>query len=251
MDHVTHSDLLEAELATFATTLRTADLDARVPTCPDWAVIDLVEHLGQIHRWAELLVRTTSPTRVGPPSLDDDHPQDRTDPASCAEWIAVGGARLVTTLRAADPTVEMYAWGRDQHVAFWSRRQLHETLVHRIDLELAIGSDWHVEPAAAVDCIDEFFDNLAASARFSPWVKELNGTGSIHLHATDVEGEWMIQLRPDGFDVTHGHDKGDVAARGNARDLLGAILLRSSTEPLEVFGDAELLAFWLAHSAFG
>lgn len=251
MDHLTHCDLLEIELSSFTETLRTADLLASVPTCPDWAVVDLVEHMGQIHRWAELLVRTTTPTRISAPSLADDHPDDSTDPESCAEWIRVGGERLLATLRAADPTIEMYAWGRDQHVAFWSRRQLHETLVHRIDLQLAVGAAWDVDPAAAVDCIDEFFDNLEASARFTPSVAELKGSGSLHLHATDIEGEWMIHLRPGGFDISHGHGKGDVAARGTARDLLGATLDRGSTEPLEIFGDADLLHFWLHHSSFG
>ena len=64
----------------------------------------------------------------------------------------------------ADPGSSMWAWGADQHARFWSRRQLHETLVHRCDLELAQSGRPSVPAHLAADTIDEFLDNLAAFA---------------------------------------------------------------------------------------
>ena len=77
------------------------------------------------------------------------------------EWIREGGSALLHTLRTTIPAAAMWAWGKDRRVTSWSRRQLHETLVHRLDMELATGG----EPAAlafvASDTVAEFLDNLA------------------------------------------------------------------------------------------
>ena len=48
---------------------------------------------------------------------------------------------------------------------------------------------------------------------------------TIHLHATDAPGEWMIERTPDGFTYAHGHGKGDVALRGPISDLTAGNLL--------------------------
>ena len=105
-----------------------------VATCPGWSILDLTEHLGRVHRWAEYLVRNLAQTRLPAHEVPSD--RDRADSA----WIGQGGVRLLATLRRTDPNLEMWAWGADQHVGFWSRRQLHETLIHRIDLQLAMRS---------------------------------------------------------------------------------------------------------------
>jgi hypothetical protein len=95
--------------------------------------------------------------------------------------------------------------------------------------------------------VGEFLDNL----RVAPWKREdlraLEGAGqTLHLHATDADGEWMITLDPDGYTWEHGHGKGTVAVRGRAADLL--LLLYGRTAPTEdtfqVFGDTALLAHW-------
>ena len=159
MHHDQYCDELDLEVDRFADALTTADLAARVPSCPKWNVADLTRHLGTVHRWAEHLVRTRATTRIrlADTELGEIEVSD--------EWLRAGGHALSATLRAADPDQSMWAWGADQHVRFWSRRQLHETLVHRFDLELAIGVTSQVDPAIAADAIDEFFSNLTCDRR--------------------------------------------------------------------------------------
>jgi hypothetical protein len=71
--------------------------------------------------------------------------------------------------------------------------------------------------------------------------------GTLHLHATDVEGEWLVRLGEDGVTFTLGHAKGDVALRGTAEDLLLWCWNRVPVdERFEVFGDASLLEAWRA-----
>src|SRR5579863_4338239 len=145
LNHVECCDALEIEVGRFASAMSSMSRDDEIPTCPGWNVVDLAEHLGLIHRWAEELVRLRSPERIRRERSVAD--RDTVSP----EWIRDGGDRLVATLRQADPDDAMWAWGPDQHVRFWSRRQLHETLVHRTDLELAAHLDPSVEPVIAID----------------------------------------------------------------------------------------------------
>jgi hypothetical protein len=41
-----------AETARFVEVTRCADPATRVPTCPEWTVPELTEHVGRAHRWA-------------------------------------------------------------------------------------------------------------------------------------------------------------------------------------------------------
>ena len=70
--------------------------------------------------------------------------------------------------------------------------------------------------------------------------------GTIHLHATDAEGEWSLTVRPDFLETHHEHTKGDVAIRARASDLLLWAVNRKSPDSadLELFGDRALLDAW-------
>jgi hypothetical protein len=59
----------------------------------------------------------------------------------------------------------------------------------------------------------------------------------VHLHATDVEGEWLVTLGGSTVAVEHGHAKGDAAVRGTAADLHLWLWGRVPLDRLEVFGD--------------
>jgi len=248
LDHRAFCELLAREAPVTVAAFRAVDAATVVPSCPDWTVADLARHLGGVHRWAEHLVRTRAPERDLAPK-DPDRPADDAPSDAWADWIDAGLERLVATLRDADGDEPVWCWGDGTDVEWWSRRQLHETVVHRIDAQLAAGAEWTVDPDVAVDAVDEHLANVAASAYFSAGVANLKGEGSLHLHATDAEGEWMITLAPDGFAITHEHGKGTVAARGTARDLLAAVTNRGTTDTLEVFGDADLLQWWFTNSA--
>ncbi len=246
MDHATHCDALAEEVERFAAAYGAVPGDTPVPSCPGWTADDLAEHLGHVHRWAEHLVRVQAPERISPRDMGFDR-----GPANPA-WIRAGGADLVATLRAGDPDAPMWAWGADQHLRFWSRRQLHETLVHRMDAELAGGAVSGADPAVAADAVDEFLGNLAAAGRFSPRVAELHGQGTLRFAATDAAASWTVTLRPDGFEVAAGGDGAPAAALSAPAATLLLVLYRRT--PLAdsgatVEGRAELVDFWLSHSA--
>jgi uncharacterized protein (TIGR03083 family) len=252
-------DQLRADIARITTLIAEGAPDAPVPSCPRWTFADLVGHLGGVHRWAAAIVTRLPRERM---ELTE---QELAKPAqwpAVAGWFAEGGAALLDALAAADPDAPCYAWGADQHVRFWLRRQLHENTIHRVDAELAVlGEAGEIDPAVAMDNIDEFLDNLPAVARFRREVRDLHGDGeTLHLHATDLDGsalpgEWLITLEPDGFRWSHAHVKGAAAVRGTARDLALWINHRllpesAAAQRLELLGEEPLLAYWSAKTAF-
>ena len=215
-----HLDAIRTEGGRFWDTIDAAsDLEARVPACPDWTVGDLAQHVAGVHIfWTKI---------VEPDAGTDDLPgRDAL-------------RRMVHVLGSADPQRFVWTWSAQQDVAFVIRHQVQETAVHRWDTQTATGID--VEPIAAdlaADAIDEFL-TLARPAvtEDSPPLP-----GSVHLHCTDVDGEWFVH--PDGR-VEPIHAKGDVALRGAASDLLLALYNRVPLDDLDVIGDRGVAEMFL------
>lgn len=244
---MTYDDLLAAvpaEATALARAARTAGPDAVVPAVPEWTMAKLVKHVGTTHRWAAANVAAGG-ARVTPRDLDLALPAD---PSGYPDWFESGAGDLVAVLRAADPDAPAWSWAAGQTAGFWARRMAHETAVHRWDAESAPGTQTPIPTALAVDGIDERLENLVPSMEFNEaGAAVLGGAGeSIHLHATDVDGEWLLRFGPDGFSYSREHAKGDLAVRGPASDLLLVLLGRRGLEGLETFGDAGVLD---AHAA--
>jgi uncharacterized protein (TIGR03083 family) len=247
VDHLECCDALAIEIGRFANVMSTMARDEEIPSCPGWSVVDLAEHLGLIHRWAEELVRKRAPERI--PRVASLENRDVVRP----EWIEDGGRQLVTTLLGADPQDEMWAWGGDQHVRFWSRRQLHETLVHRMDLELAAQRSPRAETPVVIDAIDEFLCNFENDAKKSPGLSSLRGNGEqLAFRPSDSPMMWSITFDEDGFQVSDDAADFDAELTGTSIDLLLAILGRRGVDegPVEVNGDRRIVDLWLAHSDF-
>jgi uncharacterized protein (TIGR03083 family) len=235
LEYQTYIDVLQAESVVFSRAARAAGVDARVPSCPDWNVADLLQHVGRLHRWVTDIV-------VNEP---DDPMREWTKPfppaAELILWFDEGVTPFVVALTEAGPDKVVWSWSNDQSTRFWARRQAHELAVHRYDMQLAAGTPQTIERALAVDGIDEYFD-LIPSWRGAGNVRGAGET--LHFHCTDGAGEWLARLDPDGLVVTREHAKGDVAARGTASDLLLYLYGRVMSSELEVFGDAALLTRW-------
>ena len=117
----------------------------------------------------------------------------------------------------------------------------HESLVHMWDAETAENEHIFIDGDIACDGVDEFIDvslQLAASRKEFAYPD-----GSLHLHRTDGEGEWLLEVADNELIVKRVHEKGDVAVRGNALSLL-LYLWGRQPEDIEIFGDSELARSW-------
>lgn len=254
LDHEWFCERAEKEISALAAVIGGADIGgvpdaaANVPTCPGWTLTDLARHTGAVHRWATTIVATRAGARVPFPD-----PAASWDSApACAEWIADGGTPLLTALRAAGPLTDVWSWGPGRTSGWWARRVLHETTVHRADAELALGiGDPEIDPLVAADGIDEFLFNLPSARRPYPHLASLPTGASLHLHATDADGEWVIRFTDRGIDWQRGHEKATTAVRGPLTSLLLFTYGRrpAADRRLAVFGDASVPALWQEKTA--
>jgi uncharacterized protein (TIGR03083 family) len=209
-----------------------ASLDAPVVACPGWNVADLLWHIGEVHDFWGRVVASRATDRSQIPAA----PDRPADPELLA-WYRAGLDRLADLLAAADPATSVWTWATQKDVAFVQRRMAQETIVHRVDAEVAAtGTASPIDPALAVDGVDEFFQFFADDKL--PDAAPLGG--SIHLHTTDADGEWLVTEADDRLQVSHGHTKADAAARGSAADLL-LLLWRRIHGPIDVHGDQAVL----------
>jgi uncharacterized protein (TIGR03083 family) len=231
---------IEREAAALASAAHGASPDTPVPTCPGWALRDLLIHLGRVQIWARTMVETRARERLAWSELAP-LPGDDAGAEEVARWLGDAASALLATLAATDPDAPVWSWTTDHTAGFWARRQAHELAIHRVDAEGAVGTSRPITAALAVDGIDEVLDMLPFWGRDLP-----SGGETVHLHCTDSDGEWLVRLGPDGAAVERAHAKGDVAARGTASDLDLYLWGRVPVAALEVFGDAGLLSAFRA-----
>jgi uncharacterized protein (TIGR03083 family) len=211
-------------------------LDAEVPSCPGWRVERLVGHVGRVYR------TMTGWVQAG--STPTDVPRPPAGPA-VRGWTAEALDSLVSALSSDSRSGPVPTWAGDQPALFWPRRMAIETAIHRWDAESAHGVAQPIDAHLAVDAVDELFDVLMP-VRVPD--DALRGDGeTLHLHATDVDGEWLVTLTAGRPTVSRQHAKGDVAMRGPASDLLLFLWNRGDAagrERLQIFGDSALLDRW-------
>ena len=254
-----YCDEIAAQTGLLTLTIAGADLTVPVPSCPGWNAGQLLRHLGGAHRWAAEIVRARAAGEI-PEDFRDLSAFPSEDPAVVGRWLAEGAERLGNTLREAGPGTPMWTPVPGGSTDFYARRFTHETLIHRADATLAIGAEYKADTDVALDAIDEWMElgSLPMHFEVHPQMRELLGPGrTLHLHATDTEpqaaAEWVVDLTGDAITWRRAHEKAAVAVRAPLTDLLLLIYKRrpASGDNIEVFGDADLLDFWLERVSFG
>jgi uncharacterized protein (TIGR03083 family) len=230
---------------------RRSGLAAAVPSCPGWAVRDLLRHTGYVHRWATGFVAEghTHPGGVSEEEILGQGPAD----AELPGWFREGHAALVRALGAADPGLNCWAFlPAPSPLAFWARRQAHETAIHRVDAEQAAagtagraasGNGTLFEPAFAADGVDELVMGfLARSIRRGNWAG-LDGSLAIHADDGTAGGaDWLIAGGQDAPGVSRGTGRADCEVAGPASELYLMLWNRSPADRLQVTGDPGILA---------
>ncbi|RLV09081.1 hypothetical protein CTZ27_07860 [Streptomyces griseocarneus] len=251
---------ITAQTGLMADHLKGADMTADVPTCPGWNVGQLARHLGGAQRWCEEIVRTRAREAAPDAHFRDLSAYRAEDAGVVAPWLAEGAARLAETLRAAGPAAPVWTPVPGGTAAFFARRVAHEAAMHRADADLALGVEYALDEAVALDALDEWMElgSLPMHFEIHPWMRELLGPGrTLHLHATDTapeaHAEWVVDLTGDAITWRRAHEKAAVALRGPLTELLLVVYRRRSPRSgrIEIVGDEGLLDFWLERVAFG
>jgi uncharacterized protein (TIGR03083 family) len=219
-----HIDALRCQGDLLADAAGRAGLDAAVPPCAPWLVKDLLRHTGYIHRWAARHIAECPADIIEGPSEAEILHGGAADPELLA-WFGAGHAALVEALAAADPALECATFmDAPSALAFWARRQAHETAIHRADAESAVGAVPEYPPAFAADGVDELIMGFGRRRKYQPAA----GADSARLHviATDTGDHWHVDAREGRMHPRRG-DGEDPAGRLAAAGAGGATCLAS------------------------
>ncbi len=236
-----HVAALRRDGELLAAAAQRAGLEAAVPSCPDWAVRDLLHHVGGVHRWATFIVASGRAEDV------TDEEQDAwffTAPADSRllTWFRDGHAALVQALEHADPGLECFTFlPVPSALAFWARRQAHETAIHRVDAELAAGAVTPCAPEVAADGIAELLEGFLARPGGH---LVCDPPRTLAAHAADTGDRWWLRIGPEGREVRRGTYAADCTLTGSASDLYRLLWNRGTTDAVDVGGDPAVLALW-------
>jgi len=229
---------LVAEDHAFADLLRGADLTTPVPTCPGWTLQQLLRHLGRGHRWAAQIVRERRDTALDPRQVEDGKPPPDDDGARA--WVARGGQVLLDAVSGTGPETPVWTFLGPRPAAWWIRRRLHETTVHRADAAIALGLPYEIPAPLAADAVSEWIELVVAEpGPGGRGERAVDPGASLHLHATDTDAEWTLRGTGEGTTFEPSHAKATTALRGPASDLLLAVSgrRRIADTAIELFGD--------------
>ncbi len=249
MEIFEHIDALRCHGNLLADAAERAGLDAAVPPCPPWLVKDLLRHTGYIHRWAGRHL-TECPDHVldGPPEAEILR-GGTSDPELLA-WFRSGHAALVEMLSTADPGLECATFmPAPSPLAFWARRQAHETAIHRADAESATGVLPEYPPHFAADGIDELITGFGQRRKYRP---SAGREGALQVLTTDTGDAWHISAEAGRLQARRGSagagpaDPADGTLRGPASGVYLFLWHRcdAAEAGVTIAGDAGLLASW-------
>jgi len=192
-----HIAALKEDGSRLADAAQAAGLAAEVPACPGWRVRDLVRHQAYVHRWAGRHVAERRSVIIEEGDESDIVSVGPPDERLIASYLE-GHAALVRILSEADPGVRCATFlPAPSPLAFWARRQAHETAIHRYDTQGAAREGAPVPGSAfpagfAADGIDELIAGFAARGSGDGIARDLL------VRAGDTEDAWRFTWPAEG-----------------------------------------------------
>jgi uncharacterized protein (TIGR03083 family) len=222
-------DTLAAESRRLSDTVGSLDLEARVPSCPEWSVRDLAHHIGEVQwYWAENVRAQNADERSGGDLTD--LPQDN----DLLAWMGWCTYSLLSALRETGPDAPCWAWWPSPHTSgAVGRHQAQEAAVHRWDAEGVAGRSTPLPASLASDGVPEFVEIMIGS--------DLSVLpGSVTLTAVDTGASWRVA----GANAES--SKRESELRAAASDLVLMLYRRLPVPDAAVEGDPMLVAALLS-----
>ncbi len=239
MDNKRLMHCLDADFTRLREVAAAADPNARVPSCPDWTVADLVRHVGMVYLDKVGAMRTGKESNQWPlPGTEAEEPLPLLDRAY---------AELTAEFATRAPESPSYTWFEpDQTVGFWIRRMAQETVIHRVDAELGAGV-----PIAAIpddlarDGVDEFLVAFVAyqSRAWPDYFAETLASADGRAVRLEANGSaWLVRPTTEEVEVAAVDGSETVGAstaavvRGEPKDLLLWVWNRTGDDAVIITG---------------
>ncbi|MEZ0064776.1 uncharacterized protein (TIGR03083 family) [Streptacidiphilus sp. MAP12-20] len=226
-------------------------LEVRVPTCPEWTLFDLVQHMSQSRRfWAVTVAAgpADAPTAEAAAERAAAAPRER---EALLAWFAASTQQLLDALREAGPDRGCWTWWGSsqspQTCGAVARHQLQEIAVHTYDAQITVGAPQPLPEEVALDGLEDFLSTCCATP--SAWPHKPT---AFDFHATEGHS-WRLTVDGDGARSTRlpasaaaattggGPDAAGFSVRGTASELVLFLYGRLPADSLKIDGDAGLI----------
>jgi uncharacterized protein (TIGR03083 family) len=246
MESTRYLDCLADDYALLRSAAASAALSDPVPSCPGWTAADLVAHVGEVYLHKAVVMRDGKWPDPWPP-------QEHADVEPLA-LLTLGYQELTAEFASRSPDEPCLTWyGPEQTVGFWIRRMAQETVVHRMDAQLAAGEPLTPAPDdLAIDGVDEVLKRFLAYGS-AEWPEEYATLEGGHLagdDATDTivvtaaQASWTVRPTLSSVSVTDGGDEAARAVVSAAPDaMLRWLWGRSGDDAITVAGDPAWAAY--------
>ncbi|MEU8431617.1 maleylpyruvate isomerase family mycothiol-dependent enzyme [Streptomyces sp. NPDC029216] len=247
--------LIDERSAAFRSVVASAPgLDMRVPSCPEWTLFDLVQHLGGGDRfWAAIV--GSGPAAAPPAEAVAARaalvpPRER---EALLAWLDESTLSLLDALREAGPERGCWTWWGSsqspQDSGGVARHRVQETAVHTYDAQLALGDPRPLPDGLAVDGFDEFLSTCIATPcawPHEPAVFDFHAAEG-HSWRLTIDGAGARPTRLPAAAAGEGPDTADVTVRGTAGEFVLFMYDRIKADSMQIDGDAglfDLLRAW-------
>ena len=210
-----------------------------VPSCPGWSTSDLAKHMGHVY----LGQAYVGETGVKAEAKEHLAPYARTD--DVLEFMGWGFAAIIKALDLARPERKTWSWHHsDNTVDFWFRRMAHETVIHRIDAELACDSVTTIPEDLALDGVDEVLDFLPLLGSWEGAPNQAFGIVSISALGPKQTMHWDIEFTADyatvsKAEIVNPRARLTISGTPEAMDLYLWGRINSSDSRITISGDGE------------
>lgn len=224
-------------------------LDVQVPTCPEWTLFDLAQHIGEGRRdWAATVAAGPAPAK----SAAEGAPAAPREREALLAWLAESTERLLDALRKAGPDRGCWTWWdtsqSPQTSGAVARHQLQQLAVHTYDAQITVGAPQPLPAEVALDGVDEFLSTCVATT--SAWPHE---PAVVDFHASEGRS-WRLSLSADGARTARlpgpgtisataadqDPDAANFSARGTADELVLILYDRIPINSLKLDGDRRI-----------
>lgn len=236
---------LTAALGTqFAQAARVGGPDCAIPSCPDWTMTDLADHVAMEYGGWYYSNLTIAPGSEDPiaaamaarPPFPDDF-------ASQVDYIEENAARFANHAGDVDLDADVWIFNSVGPARFWLRQTIMEVAVHVWDAAMAVEQPSPLTKEISLEGVDQLCDMQYHRGQWwgDPWTPPDTPFGIV---ATDAKASWL-SFAVDGRAY---HQPGGVDAPAKVTGTVESLYLwlfgRATPSEVEVVGDPAVISGW-------
>jgi uncharacterized protein (TIGR03083 family) len=236
---------LAFELGTeFTKAARLAGAERMVPSCPEWSMRQLVDHVameyaGWYYSNLTLPPHHTDPIAVAMAAM----PPVPEDYGDLVDYVERNAARFADRAKSVDLDGDTWAFNSMAPARFWLRQTIMEVAIHVWDVAMVVDHPSPLTKEISLEGIDQLCVMQYHRGQWwgEPWTPPTTPCG---LVASDASASWLIYDDGGRAYFTSGGDDAPLRVSAPAESLYLWLVGREPPSEVEIVGDAAAIARW-------